>query len=229
MSKSNNTNTTQDWQYKKCQYTEYECYSDKDMVKLLLARDTHFTEYFLYHKAYPLLKSYYNYFGYGKLIGYISYDDYVHDFYLELMRPRVKNGEKTSCSKLNTFEGRCSLLYWMKVVCYNFCVKRVKQHNYHLPLTTDINGGNSTQDNNHHDNYPYTDNNDIFILEDFDRILSMMPNQKYAFILREIVINQRSEKDLAEQMGEGKYFYVMINRAREQYIMTLQNEEQNYG
>lgn len=151
--------------------------TDREIIQGLIDRDNCITEQFFYVKCRPLLTAIMHLVSSYR----VEYDEMVSELYGYLM--------EEDCSKLRQFQYRSTVYQWMKVVAMRFFIRK----------------RDSLIDNVAKE-YP-----DIDIMEDtstvvaqridVSRLLSMMENQRYADVLRHIVLKDEEPEKYAESIG----------------------------
>lgn len=154
--------------------------SDQEIIQGLLGRDNVITEEFLYVKCKPLLTAIMrNVFSYP-----VEYNEMVSDLYDYLME---NDGQK-----LRQFQYRSSIYQWVKVVAIRFFINRrddLIEDNSKEPLY--YQSDEEVDDNSHQ----------IADKIDVDRMLCMMKNQRYAEVIRQLVLKDVVPEDYAKSIG----------------------------
>lgn len=90
-----------------------DSYTDQEIVKAILSRDTFITKEYLYRKCYPLFKAIYDkYYTDCK-----NPFELINEIYVYILMPH----RETHRSKLQDFGFRCTLTMWLKIVTENYC------------------------------------------------------------------------------------------------------------
>ena len=154
-----------------------------EIVQKLIERDNYVTNEFFFKKCKQMFKALIYEIG-GAKNGY-EYDDLINELYIYLLETNQDGIER-----LRTYQGKCSIYGWLKLVAYRFFVqkitKRVIEYTYSDP--------------------PYdvqneeTDDDDIITDINLESLLMQMPNQRYAGVLREWFFEEREPKDIAAEM-----------------------------
>lgn len=88
-------------------------YTDQEIVKAILNRDTFITKEYLYRKCYPLFKAIYDKY-------YTDCEtpvELINEIYVYILIPH----HETHRSKLQDIGFRCTLAMWLKIVAENYC------------------------------------------------------------------------------------------------------------
>lgn len=190
---------------------EIEHYTDQEIVKAILDRDTIVTKEFLYRKCYPLFKAVYDKY-------YTDCEncfELINEIYVYIMIPQ----KKTNISKLAAFGFRCTLTMWLKIVVENYCHQLYARR---IEIDRDSNVGS---DRNMPDDESLTENTRSINMEDVHKILDMMPNQRYRKLIEYRYVDEKSNEEtvmlLAVTMAN---YYNMHKRAKVQYCEVLRKE-----
>lgn len=152
--------------------------TDKEIIDALLDRNQRATREFFYQKCRPLFLSIIK-----KLFDKpIDYDEFVDEVYILLMEDDAR--------RLRQFDYRSTICQWMKtVVIRYFLAKKDKividdvSNEHHLNSTDE-----STEE------YSSAE-------EDVRRLLSLMPNKRYAFVIQRLMLDEAPPKDVAKEMN----------------------------
>lgn len=90
---------------------EIDNYTDREIVKAILRRNTEVTKEFLYRKCYPLFKAIYDKY----YTDCESPIELINEIYVYILMPH----RETHRSKLQDFGFRCTLTLWLKIVTEN--------------------------------------------------------------------------------------------------------------
>ena len=181
-------------------------YTDQQIVKAILNRDTVVTKEFLYRKCYPLFKSVYDKY-------YTDCEtciELINEIYVYIMIPQKKSG----ISKLSAFGFRCTLTMWLKVVAENYC-HQLYARRLEIDRDSDV-----ASDRNMPDDDSITENTQRINMEDVTKILNMMPNQRYRKLIEYRYVEETAML-LAVSMAN---YYNMHKRAKAQYCEVLRKE-----
>lgn len=139
----------------------------------------------------------------------------INEIYVYILLPH----RETHRSKLQDFGFRCTLTMWLKIVTENYChqlyTKRIKvdENNDVADDRNDI-GDDSLLSN--------TRNLDM---DDLQKILSMMPNQRYRQLIEYRYVNEKTNEETAMLLAVTMAnYYNMHKRAKAQYCEVLRKE-----
>lgn len=190
---------------------EIEHYTDQEIVKAILDRDTIITKEFLYRKCYPLFKAVYDKY-------YTDCEncfELINEIYVYIMIPQ----KKTNVSKLAAFGFRCTLTMWLKIVVENYCHQLYARR---MEIDRDSDVGS---DRNMPDDESLTENTRSIDMEDVHKILDMMPNQRYRKLIEYRYVDEKSNEETAMLLAVTMAnYYNMHKRAKAQYCEVLRKE-----
>ena len=186
-------------------------FTDQEIVKAILDRDTFVTKEFLYGKCYPLFKTIYDKYYTDCEICF----ELINEIYVYIMIPQ----KNTGISKLAAFDFRCTLTMWLKVVIVNYCHQLYARR---IEIDRDSDVGN---DRNMPDGDSLTENTHRIDMEDVRKILSMMPNQRYRKLIEYRYVDDKTNEDTAMLLAVTmSNYYNMHKRAKAQYCEVLRKE-----
>ena len=90
-----------------------DSYTDQEIVKAILRRDTEITKEFLYRKCYPLFAAIHSKY----YTGCETPIELINEIYVYILLPQ----RETHRSKLQDFGFRCTFTLWLKIVTENYC------------------------------------------------------------------------------------------------------------
>lgn len=190
---------------------EIEHYTDQEIVKAILDRDTIITKEFLYRKCYPLFKAVYDKY----YTDCESCFELINEIYVYIMIPQ----KKTNISKLAAFGFRCTLTMWLKIVVENYCHQLYARR---MEIDRDSDVGS---DRNMPDDESLTENTRSIDMEDVRKILNMMPNQRYRKLIEYRYVDEKSNEETAMLLAVTMAnYYNMHKRAKAQYCEALRKE-----
>lgn len=155
--------------------------TDNEIIQGLIKRDNSVTEQFFYVKCRPLLSAVMRYvFNYP-----VEYNEMVAELYDYLMADE--------CAKLKEFKYRSSLYQWLKVVATRFFIRHRDSMIENVSKDSDYEeyDGDLTVDTAQ----------DMVNRIDVTRMLALMENQRYADVLRHLIIRDESPDKYAESIG----------------------------
>lgn len=190
---------------------EIEHYTDQEIVKAILDRDTVITKEFLYRKCYPLFKAVYDKY----YTDCESCFELINEIYVYIMTPQ----KKTNISKLAAFGFRCTLTMWLKIVVENYC-HQLYARRMEIDRVSDV-----ASDRNMPDDESLTENTRSIDMEDVRKILNMMPNQRYRQLIMYRYIDEKTNEETAMLLAVTMAnYYNMHKRAKAQYCEVLRKE-----
>lgn len=155
--------------------------TDQEIIQGLIKRDRLVTDEFFHVQCRPLFYSIIKSVFDNKA----EYDELVDELYLYLM--------EDDAAKLKSFQYRCSVFQWLKVLSIRFFLRLRNQ-------------GRVIDDESHEPAYEENDTdmeNDTYntAKEDLKRLLSTMHNERYAFVLQRLIIDDVPPESLALEMS----------------------------
>lgn len=154
--------------------------TDRQIIDALIARDEPVTRQFLFGNCRPLFLSIIrNVFSYD-----VDYDEFVNEFYLYLM--------ENDSYRLRQFEGRSSLYQWMKVVAIRYFLAkrdRMIENESEDPLVERA-----------AETVPVDHELRIAAKMDIEHLLRIMPNRKYEYVIRRLIIHDAEPKTVAAEL-----------------------------
>lgn len=190
---------------------EIEHYTDQEIVKAILDRDTIITKEFLYRKCYPLFKAVYDKY----YTDCESCFELINEIYVYIMIPQ----KKTNISKLAAFGFRCTLTMWLKIVVENYCHQLYARR---MEIDRDSDVGS---DRNMPNDESLMENTRSIDMEDVHKILDMMPNQRYRKLIEYRYVDEKSNEETAMLLAVTMAnYYNMHKRAKAQYCEVLRKE-----
>ncbi|MBE6310993.1 MAG: sigma-70 family RNA polymerase sigma factor [Bacteroidales bacterium] len=155
--------------------------TDKEIIEALIARDERVTKRFFFGDCRPLFLSIIRYvFSYE-----VDYDEFVNEFYLYLM--------ENDAYRLRQFEGRSSIYQWMKVIAIRyFIAKRDSMiDNESKDALLESVAHNETVDGE----------NKMTVKIDIEHLFTLMPNRRYVYVIRRLVLQEAEPKIVAQELG----------------------------
>ena len=182
--------------------------TDQEIIKGLIERDRHVTEDFFFVKCKPLFYSIMNIvFDYE-----VEYDELVNELYLYLM--------EDDAIKLRNFKYRSTVYQWLKVLAVRFFIKI-----------------RARMIDNDSDEPPYDKQRQIAAHEsdaiaeyDLERLFEAMPNKRYVFVIRRLILEDCEPEELAREMNiTTANLYNIKRRAMAQLTRIALNDIKEYG
>jgi RNA polymerase sigma factor (sigma-70 family) len=182
--------------------------TDQEIIQGLIARDDQVTKEFFFVKCRPLFRSIMKcVFSYE-----VDYDEMVNELYLYLM--------EDDAAKLRKFQYRSSVYQWIKVLSIRFYIKK-RDHlidNTHKETPYDGREVVTTDESNH------------AAKEDLQRLFALMPNKRYVYVIRRLIIEDWEPEQLAlEQNITTANLYNIKRRAIAQLTRIALNDIREYG
>jgi len=190
---------------------EIENYTDQEIVKAILDRDTIVTKEFLYRKCYPLFKAVYDKY----YTDCESCFELINEIYVYIMIPQ----KKTNVSKLAAFGFRCTLTMWLKIVVENYC-HQLYARRMEIDRDSDVGSDRKIPDDE-----SLMENTRNIDMEDVHKILNMMPNQRYHKLIEYRYVDEKTNEETAMLLAVTMAnYYNMHKRAKAQYCEVLRKE-----
>ena len=190
---------------------EIDKYTDQEIVRAILNRDTSVTKEYLYKKCYPLFCSIYNkYFTDCK-----NPFELINQIYLYILVPN----KKTNRSKLQDFGFRCTLTMWLKIVTENYCRQLFARK---LNVSEE---SSSLGDMKSWESYSLESDFNALNMQDVRKILSTMPNERYRRLIEYRYLEEKSNEETAQllDLNMANYYNVHL-RAKVQFCVALKRE-----
>lgn len=183
-------------------------FDDRAIVEALLRRDPFVTRLFFYRNCRPLFIS---------LINRLStetqrweYDEVVNEIYTLLMEDDGR--------RLRTFTFSCSLYQWLKVVA----MRHLTAHTERVVIDSESKEPLLQQESDSAETSSAR--------MDVERLLSMMPNQRYVEVIRKLMLEGYDSEELARDMGiRVSNLYNIKRRAMAQLTEVAQKDKKHYG
>lgn len=155
--------------------------TDQEIIQGLINRDNRITDQFFFIKCRPLLMSVTRIvFNYP-----VAYDEIVSELYDYLMAD--------DSARLRQFQFRSSVYQWLKVVAIRFFIQRRDQ-------MIDENSKESQYDMEGIDSV-YEPSGMVAAKLDVTKMLSLMENQRYAEVLRHLILYDEDPANYANEIG----------------------------
>ena len=180
--------------------------TDFEIIEALIARDNGVTQEFFFQRCRSLF-----YAIIHKVFDYeVDYDEFVNELYIYLM--------ENDAARLKQFEGRSSLYQWLKVTATRFFIKKREQ------LIGDQTNDTLYKEENIKDN-PMSAS-----VLDVQRLLDAMPNKRYAYVIRKLVVEEYTPEELSAEMHiTTDNLYNIKRRAMMQLMQVALNDIRAYG
>lgn len=183
--------------------------TDKEIITKLIERDNRVTQKFFFEYCKPIFNSIIH-----KIFNYeVDYNEFVNELYIYLMD---KDAKRLKDLKL---ESEFSLKSWLIITTTRFFIKkrnRLIEDKSQEPLYEE------TYDNMVSE---ITIANSI----DIERLLSAMPNERYAYVIRKLILEDIVPEELALEMGiNTANLYNIKKRALLQLTQIVIKDIKNY-
>ena len=180
--------------------------TDFEIIEALIARNNAITQEYLFEQCRPLFLSVIR-----RVFDYeVDYDEFVNELYIYLM--------ENDAARLKQFEGRSSLYQWLKVTATRFFIKKRDQ------LIEDQTNDTLYEEEDIKDN-PMSAS-----VIDVQRLLDAMPNKRYAYVIRKLIIEEYTPEELSAEMHiTTDNLYNIKRRAMMQLMQVALNDIRAYG
>jgi len=182
--------------------------TDHEIIEGLIARDNRVTKEFFFDKCRPLFCSIIK-----KVFDYeVDYDEFVNELYIYLM--------ENDGIKLRNFQYRSSVYQWLKVLAVRFFIYKRGQMIDGSSRNTPYDGSQQTADSE----------KDMTAEGDMERLFDNMPNKRYVFVIRRLLIEDWEPDELAKDMNiTTANLYNIKRRAMAQLTRAAINDIKEYG
>lgn len=184
--------------------------TDQEIIKRLIDREEAFTRDFFFIRCRPLFLSIIDKVFSCK----VEFNEFVNEFYLYLM--------ENDAYRLKQFQYRSSIYQWIKVVAIRYFVKKRDSMIENTSQETLFN----TIANTH------CTNDDMKIVSEIDekRLLHVMTNRRFAYVLKRLIVEQEDPKIVAEELNVTMAnLYNIKKRAIASLTTILLNENRSNG
>lgn len=154
--------------------------TDREIIQGLIDRDNRVTASFFYVKCRPLLTAI------MRLVFKcpVEYDEMVSELYAYLM--------DDDCVKLRQFQYRSTIYQWMKVVATRYFIQKRDSLIENISKKPPYEGS---------DDAAVDSLQTVAQKIDVARLLSMMENQRYAAVIRHLILQDEEPEKYAENIG----------------------------
>jgi RNA polymerase sigma factor (sigma-70 family) len=182
--------------------------TDQEIIQGLIARDNRVTKEFFFDKCRPLFCSIMQ-----KVFDYeVDYNEFVNDLYIYLM--------ENDAIKLRNFEYRSSVYQWLKILAIRFFVNKRGKMIEDASKETPYEGSHQTTDTE----------KDMTAEGDIERLFDNMPNKRYVYVIRRLVLEEWEPEQLAKDMNiTTANLYNIKRRAMAQLTRAALNDIKEYG
>lgn len=182
--------------------------TDREIIQGLIARDNRVTDRFFFDKCRPLFYSVMK-----KVFDReVEYDEMANELYVYLM--------EDDAVKLRNFQYRSSVYQWLKVLAIRFFIKKRARMIDGSIQESPYNGCGQTA----------ASESDTSAEGDLERLFKMMPTQRYVYVIRRLVIEDREPEEVAKEMEiTTDNLYNIKRRAMAQLTRTALKDIKEYG
>ena len=182
--------------------------TDQEIIQGLIARDNWVTKEFFFGRCRPLFCSIIqNVFDHE-----VVYDEFVNELYIYLM--------ENDAVKLRNFEYRSSVYQWLKILAIRFFVNKRGKMIEDASKETPYEGSHQTADTE----------KDMTAEGDIERLFDNMPNKRYVYVIRRLVLEEWEPEQLAKDMNiTTANLYNIKRRAMAQLTRAALNDIKEYG
>ena len=154
--------------------------TDQVIIKRLIERDNWVTQEFFFKHCKPLFHSIIS-----KMFDYdVDYDEFVNELYLHLM--------ENDARRLKTFNFNSSLYGWLKMVAIHYFMDK-KNHD----KVIENEGMDPPLEKKEESSTTQTMTE---AKVDIEKLLNAMPNERYAYVIRKLILEDMTPEDLAMEM-----------------------------
>lgn len=155
--------------------------TDQQIIQALIARDERVTQQFFFGDCRSLFMSIMRHvFSYE-----VDYDEFVNEFYLYLM--------ENDAYRLKQFQGRSSIYQWMKVVAIRYFIAK-------RDGMIDMEPKSALSDSVMQDE-SVDEEGAMEAKIDVERLFAIMPNKRYVYVIRRLVLQEAEPKTVARELG----------------------------
>ena len=154
--------------------------TDQQIIEALIARDEQVTKQFFFENCRPLFSSIMRYiFSYE-----VDYDEFVNEFYLHLM--------ENDAYRLRQFQGRSTIYQWMKVIAIRYFIAKrdgmIDNESKDALLDSVVQSETVDEEKK------------ITAKMDIEHLFSLMPNRRYVYVIRRLVLQEAEPKVVAQEL-----------------------------
>ena len=182
--------------------------TDKEIIEGLIVRDNRVTEEFFFVKCRPLFCSIIQ-----RVFDYeVDYDEFVNELYVYLMA--------NDASKLRNFGYRSTVYQWLKVLAIRFFINKRGRMIDDTTQENPYDGRNQTADTE----------KEMTAEGDLERLFIKMPNKRYVYVIRRLVLEDWEPEQLAQEMNvTTANLYNIKRRAMAQLTKVALKDIKEYG
>lgn len=182
--------------------------TDQEIIQGLIARDNRVTEEFFFVRCRPLFYSIMQ-----KVFDYeVDYDEFVNELYVYLM--------EDDAVKLRKYEYRSSVYQWLKVLAIRYFIKKrarmIEDTSQDAPYNRQSQSGVYEED--------------MTAEGDMERLFNNMPNKRYVYVIRRLILDDWEPELLAQEMHiTTANLYNIKRRAIAQLTCAALKDIKEYG
>ena len=182
--------------------------TDQEIIQGLIARDNRVTKNFFFEKCRPLFCCIMT-----KVFGYeVDYDEMVNELYIYLM--------EDDAVKLRSFQYRSTVYQWLKVLAIRFFIKKRDKMIEDTSQETPYDGCQKS----------VNIDEDMTAEGDMKRLFESMPNKRYVYVIRRLLLEDWEPEQLAKEMNiTTANLYNIKRRAMAQLTRVALNDIRKYG
>ena len=182
---------------------------DQQIIEALIARDERVTQQFFFRSCRPLFVSIIrSVFSYE-----VDYDEFVNEFYIYLM--------ENDAYRLRQFQGRSTIYQWLKTVAIRYFIAKRDNMIDMEPKATLL--GSLEQKKS------VDIEKDMIAKIDIERLLSLMSNSRYVYVIRRLVLQEAEPKVVALELNTNvDNLYNIKKRAIAALTEVALNEVEKY-
>lgn len=182
--------------------------TDKEIVEALVRHDERVTAQFFYRDCRALFMSVIR-----RVFGTqaVDYDEIISELYILLMEDEAK--------RLRQFNFESTLYQWLKVTAIRHCLRlksqgRVIEDESQEPLDNSGKCGSCTEDTH--------------AVADMEVLLGRMRNQRYALVIRLLILEDQAPEDVARQLAVNVDNLYNIKRRAIQALTEVALKDKRY-
>ena len=197
---------------------------DVQIARSIIARDENVTRQFFYRHCYPLFKSIYdNYYT-----DCTNVKEFIDEIYILTIAPSKKTGR----CQMENYRGESTLASWLKTVCLFYCYKKYKRKQ-RMPIfaplpDTDENNADAT-DRLACIGASIEIEIDSMNREDAEKLLSLMPNERYRTLIQLRYLEQMTNEETAKELEMTMDNYYNIHKRAKAQFESICRKEEYYG
>ena len=182
--------------------------TDQEIIQGLIAKDNRVTKEFFFVKCRPLFYSIMR-----QVFDHeVEYDEMVNELYVYLV--------EDDAVKLKNFQYRSTVYQWLKILAIRFFIKKRVQMTENICEEPPYDGHSQTADTER----------EMTAEGDLKRLFESMPNKRYVYVLRRLVLNDWEPEQLAKEMKiTTANLYNIKRRAMAQLTRAALNDIKEYG